>query len=138
MMHHIEVQYLFHGTLNILDAWITKFYHLMALRTNQMIMLLVTIGFFVLRKIFSELMFAYQIALHQKIQCIIHRRAAYPVIFILHADIERLNIKVALTRIDLLQDRVALRRLSQLLIFQVSCKNLFYLFVYFWIDHHSN
>ena len=46
MMHHIKVQYLFHSTLNILNAWITKFYNLMTFRTNQMIMLLVAVGFF--------------------------------------------------------------------------------------------
>ena len=86
-MHHIEVQYLFHRTLNILNPWITKFYNLMTFRTNQMIMLLVAVGLFVLRKIFSELMFANQIALYQEIQRVIDGSATHAVIFVLHADV---------------------------------------------------
>src|SRR5687767_4461584 len=94
MMHYIKMQYLFYCTLNILNARVTKFNYFMTLRTNQMIMLLIPIGFLVLRKIFSKLMFAYQIALYQEIQCIIYRSTTHPVIFVLHADVKRFNIKM--------------------------------------------
>jgi hypothetical protein len=57
MMQYIEMKDLLHGRLNILDAGVTKFDNLVAIRADQVVMLLVSVGLFVLREIFSELMF---------------------------------------------------------------------------------
>jgi hypothetical protein len=81
------MQDLFDRTLNILNARITEFHHFMTLRANEMIVLFVPVRFFVLRKVFSKLMLANQIALYQQIQGIIDSSTTYAVILVLHADV---------------------------------------------------
>ena len=65
VMHHIEMQNLFDGVLDILNPGIAEFHNLMAIRTNQMIMLLVPIRLPVLRQVFTKLVFTDQIAFDQ-------------------------------------------------------------------------
>src|SRR5690606_41583705 len=48
---------------------------------------------------------------------------------VFHADVQRLHVKMPLPRIDLLKDRIALRRLTQGLVLQVSREDLLYLFI---------
>jgi hypothetical protein len=49
MMKNLEVQDISNGILDILDAWITKLQDLIAINTDQMIMLFVSVGLFELR-----------------------------------------------------------------------------------------
>jgi len=42
MVQYIEVKQFFNSVLNILNPWIAKFCDFMTIRTNQMIVLLVT------------------------------------------------------------------------------------------------
>lgn len=88
MMHHVEMQYFFHRFLNILNSRIAELDYFMAIGANQVIVLLETIRFFILRQVLAELMFTHQIALNQQVQGIVHRCPAYPVIVVLHTDVE--------------------------------------------------
>jgi hypothetical protein len=67
----------------------------MAFGADQVVMLLVAIAFFVLSEVLSELVFTYQVALDKQIKGIINCRAAYPVILVLHANVKRFNIEMA-------------------------------------------
>jgi hypothetical protein len=126
MMHNIKMQDFLHCILYVLNSWIAKFNHFVAFRTDEVIMLLISIRFFVLRQIFAELMFAHQIARYEQIQGIVHGSPADPVVFILHIDVERFHIKMPVPGINLLQYGVPLRGLPQLLIFKVCRENLLY------------
>ncbi len=64
-MNDIKMQQLANCILNILYSRVTKFGDLVALRANQVIVLFVSIGLFVLSQVFSELMFAYQVTFYQ-------------------------------------------------------------------------
>src|SRR5690606_20833958 len=133
MMKNLKMKNLLSGLLNVLDTGIAEFDHLVAIRTNQVIVLFIAVRLFVLRQVLSKLMLAYQVTFHQKVQRIVHGGPAYPVILILHADVQRLHIEMPRPRIDLLQDSVALRRLAKRLVLQIRCEDLLYLFVNGWI-----
>jgi hypothetical protein len=94
-MHHVEVKQLFDCILNILNTGVTKLHNLIAICTNKMIVLLIPVRFFVLRKVFAKLVLADQVAFYQKIERIINGGTAYPVVLVLHVDVQRLNIEVA-------------------------------------------
>ena len=55
-MQYVEVKYLFNRGLNILDARIAKFDHLVAICTDEVVMLFVSVRLFVLREILAKLM----------------------------------------------------------------------------------
>ncbi len=93
-MHDIKMQQIANCILNILYSWVTKLGDLMALRANQVIVLLVPIGFFVLSQVLAELMFAYQVTFYQQIKCIVNGSTTYPITLVFHFDVERFYIKV--------------------------------------------
>jgi hypothetical protein len=130
------MQYLFYGTLDVLNPRIAEFDYFMTLRANKMIVLLVSVGLLILSEIFTKLVFAYQIALNQQIQRIINCGPAHPVILVFHVDIEGFHIKMAISGIDFFQNGVPLRRFSQLLILKVGRENLFYFLKNFCIKNH--
>jgi hypothetical protein len=101
-MDHLEIQNFRDGSLNVLDAWVTKFQYLITVNTNQVVVLLKTIRLFELSKVFSKLMFGHQITFHQQIQGIVNRGSTYPVVFIFHTYVEALYIKMARSTVNLL------------------------------------
>lgn len=124
MMEYIKMQDLLCGLLNVLYPGIAEFNHLMAIRADQVIVLFVSVGFLVLGQVLAKLMLAHQVTLHQKVQRIVHGRPADPVILVLHADVERLHVKMAVAGIYFLQYGVPFRRLPQGLVFQICCEYL--------------
>src|SRR5690349_22685296 len=136
MVKDIEVKDLLHGRLNVLDARVAEFHHLMTIRADQVIMLFVSKRFLILGEVLSKLVFGYQVAFHQQIKGVVNRCTAHPIVLVLHADVKRLHIKMAAAGIDLLQDRVTLGGLPQLLIFQISSEDLLYFLVYRRIKRH--
>src|SRR5690554_2400911 len=138
MMNDVKVQHFTHGILYILDPWITKLFYLMAFRTDQVIVLLIAVGLFILCQVLPKLMFGDQIAFYQQIQCIVNRGPAYPVIFIFHTDIEGFYIKMASPSIYFLQYCIPFRSLPELLIFKIRCKYFFYLLKERLVQSHDN
>ena len=137
-MENIKMKNLLGSLLNVLNPRIAEFNDLMTIRADQMVMLLVTIRFLILRQVLSKLMLTHQIALHQQIKGVVHRGPADPVVLVLHADIQRLHIKMTIPGINFLQDSVSLGRLPQRLVFQVRRKDLPDFLVYGWtVDHEK-
>lgn len=64
-MLYVELQDFAGHFLNLLDSGITEFKHLVAIGTNQVIVLFVFVGLFKLGQIFPELMFGNQVAIEQ-------------------------------------------------------------------------
>ena len=61
-MLYFEFQNIAHHTLNLLNSGVTKLNYFAAIKTDNMIMLLVAIRFFELRHIFTNLMLGNEIA----------------------------------------------------------------------------
>jgi hypothetical protein len=59
-----------------LYAGIAKFEDLVTLRTNEVIVLSIAVGFFIKREVLPEVMLPHKVALRQDIQGIVHRGAA--------------------------------------------------------------
>ena len=108
----------------------------MAFGTDDVVMLPVTVRLFVLRQVTAKLMFAHQVILYQQVQGIVHGGPADAVVLVLHADVERLYIKMPRSGIYLLQNSIALRRFAQAFAFQVGGKNLLYLFYSILVWYH--
>ena len=136
MMRNIELQHIADQRLNIMHPRVTKLNNFVAIRANQMIMLLRSITPLKLCQILSELMLADQITFNQQIQSIIHRRSANTIILVFHVDIEHFDIKVPFSRINFLQNCITLGRFTECFIFEISCKNFFYVFNYFLFGSH--
>jgi len=59
VVHHIELEHIAHHVLNILNARVAELHHLVAVGANQVVVLVVTIRFLVLRQVAAELVFRY-------------------------------------------------------------------------------
>ena len=80
---------------NFMNSGIAELNYLTRFNINKMIVLPALICSFELGNVLSELMFDDQIAIEQQLNGIIKRRPAYPVILVLHKNIERLNIEMS-------------------------------------------
>ena len=93
-MHHIKVQQFLHGVLYVLNSRIAELYYPVAIGADEVIVLLIPIGLFVLSEVLPKLMFAHQITFDQEIECIVHGGATYPVVFVLHTNVEGFYIEM--------------------------------------------
>jgi len=118
-MCDIELENIPHHTLNLLDPWITEFKHMLTIFANEVVMLLVSIGFLEPGNIFTKLMLGYQIGFQQKFDGVIDRCSANPVPFFLHMDEEKVNIKMFVHGIDFFQDQKTLCGLSLSILFKI-------------------
>ena len=123
-MYDLEIQQISHGGLDLLNTRITEFYYFPTIHADQVIVLLVAIGFFILRQIFTKLMLGDEVATDQKFKCIIDRSSTHPVIGIFHVYIQRLCIEMIGTAVDLFQDSIAFRRATKIVRFEMAGKYL--------------
>lgn len=100
MIVYIDIKNFFYGFFYLLDSGITKFFDLTRIGVDKMVVLVVKIRFFVLRLIFSKLVFSNQSTLQQKFDRIVESCPADSVIFIFHFDVKRLYIKVLFTVVN--------------------------------------
>ncbi len=131
-MGNIYAEHLFKGFFDILNPGITKFNHFTRLK-QDMVMLLEPIGFFELGQVLPELVLADKITFYQQVKGIVYRSAAYTVIVVLHADIQRFNIKMPFPAVNFLENGKALWGLSQLPRLQETRKYSFYFGINFLI-----
>lgn len=95
-MHHAETKHLFSGALYLHDARIAKFKNLFTICAYQVIMLTVFIRLLKLCKIFTELVFNHQTGVQQDLNIVIKGGPAHTVLFILHHEVQLLNVKMPL------------------------------------------
>ena len=114
-------------------ARIAKLHHFVALCTDHVVVLAVTVRFFVLCQVAAKLVLTYQVIFYQQIQGVINSCPAHAVVFVFHTYIKRFHIKVPVAGIYFFQDGEALRRFAKALAFQVGGKNLLYLFKFYRI-----
>ena len=90
-----------------------------------MVVLTVTVGFFVLRLVAAKLVFAHQVTLYEQVERIINCCPADAVIFVFHTDVERFYIKMTAAGINLLEDSKAFGSFTQVFVFQICSKDFF-------------
>jgi len=137
VMKHIKMKDFLNCILNILNSRVAKFHNTVAFSTNQVIVLFIAIRLLVLREILAKLMFADKVAFYKQVQGIVYGSTANAVILILHADIQRFNIEMAIAGIYFFQYRVPFGGFAQFFIFQVCCENFPNLVVNPSIERHN-
>lgn len=123
-MHDPELQYLFSGSLDLHDPRVTELKHLFTIGADQMVVLAVLIRLLELRHVLPELVFYHQPRAKQYLDVIIQRGPAHPVLLVLHHEVQLLNVKMPLVRINLIQYRESLRGLPVPVHLEIICQNL--------------
>ena len=136
MVHYPELLRFLHHFLNGIDSWIAEFHHLVAVGTDQMVVLPVGKRLLILTYILSKLMPRYQKTVFQEFQRIVKRSPAYLIFTVLHGLMQRFHIKVPGAGINLLQNGETLGRFPKLPCFQVRPENLAYFFKNLRIEGH--
>ena len=88
MVVYFNIEYFFDCFFNVLDSGITKFLHLSGICEDDMVMLTIKIGLFVLGLVFAKLVFSHQSALQKEFDSVVECCPAYPVIFVFHGDVQ--------------------------------------------------
>ena len=83
------------GLDNLLDPGVAKLDNIARIHIDQVIVLHAAVSLFKLGDVLAELMFYNQTAVQQQLNGIVKRGPAYPVVLILHENIEGLYIEVA-------------------------------------------
>jgi hypothetical protein len=113
------------GVLNDLpDAFIMEFGYFAGTDIDQVVVLGGCQRFLKLSNILPKLVLDNQFAVKQNLNGIIQRCPAHPIILVLHGDIERLNVKMTIARIDLIQDSISLRGFPMTVSLEVLGKNI--------------
>ena len=130
---NIKIQDFARRFLNLLDARIAEFEYALTVHTDQVIVLFVSVGAFKLGLVFAELVFGNKAAVEQQLNGIVKRGAAYPVLFVFHVYVQRLNVEVPAMRVNFIKNGETLRRLPVSLFFKVFRKDLLNGFAYIGI-----
>ncbi len=117
MVHDVEFQHVANHVLDILNPWVTELHHLVAIRTDEVVVLTVTVRFLVLGQVTAKLVFGNQIAVDQYIERIINRSSAYAIILVFHRDVQLVHVKVVFPVVDLFQNSESFGCFPQPLVF---------------------
>ena len=109
---------------NLLDPRIAELDHIARIHVDQMVVLHAAVSFLELGDVLAELMFYHKAAVQQKLNGIVQRGPAYPVVLVLHEDIEGFYIEVAVPGIDLVQNGIAFGCLTVPLSFKIISEDL--------------
>lgn len=110
--------------LDLLNSRVAKFDHFPALLANHVVVLFVSIRLLKLRDVFAKLVFADQVARDEQVDGVVQGGAAYPVLLVLHLQVQRLYIEVSIVGINLVQDRKAFGSFPVAVFAQVILKNV--------------
>ena len=135
MVVNFNVKNLFYRFFDRLYPWVAKLDNLPGIGHDDMVMLLVEVGFFIMALVLAKLVPSNQAAFQKQFYRVVERSAAHTIVFILHLDIQRFNVKMLLAIVYFLKYGIALRGFPVPFIFQEFCKNVFYNVLVFIIFH---
>lgn len=101
-MAYLNTQSFFNSILDFLNTRITKLENITGCKIYKMIMLFEFVRLLKLSAIILELMLNNQIAIEQQFHGIVKSCPAHPVFVVFHLDIQGLDIKMTISKIDLL------------------------------------
>ncbi len=124
MVVYFDIENLLDGLLDGLYSWVAKFDYFACIRHDDVVVLLVEIGFLVMRLILPKLVFAHQGTVQKQFDGVVQRRTTHAVILVFHLDVEVFYIKMLFAVVNFLKDCVTLRRFAVAFVFQVFRKNV--------------
>ena len=111
---------------NLFNPGIAELDHIAGIHFNQVVVLHAPVGLFELCNVLSELMLYHQAAIEEQLYGIVESGPADPVVFVLHEDVERLDIEMAVPGIDLIQDGITFGCFAVPLLLQIVSEDLLY------------
>lgn len=118
-MGHFDFKGIFYKLPYFFYPGISKLHNLSCFSINEMVMFFEFVRSFELSAIVAELMLGYQTAIQKQFNGIVQGSAADPVFVVLHTDIKRFNVEMAIRIIDLFENGKPLGSLSVPALFQV-------------------
>lgn len=109
-----------------LYARIAELGHFTAVCADKVVMLLRFKSLFELGDVLSELMLYHKLTVEQQVYRVVKRCAAHTVVLIFHEDIQRLDIEMAVPRVDLIKYGIPLGSLPVPVTLKIFCEDLFY------------
>ena len=128
MVRYFKIQQFAYHRFDILDARVAKLDDFSTMHTYRMVVLFEAVGLFVLREVFSELVFADQIAVDQEVKRVVNRGATDAVVLVFHVDIQRLGIEMVAATVYFFQNGVTFGRFPKAADFEVLAENGGHLF----------
>lgn len=126
MMGDLKLEQIAHHIFDLLNTGVTKLKYFSTINADQVVMLFVPVGFFVLCQVFTKLVLFNQIAIYQQFQGIVNGSSANAVILVLHMDIKRLGIKMICPLVNFFQNGKTLRGFPETIVLKMTRKNIFY------------
>lgn len=126
----IKLIYVRDHFLDALYAWVAEFEQLIAVHANQMVMLPITEGPFILRLISPELVPDHKITIYQQFQRVVYGRATYPVPAVFQPDVEFIGVHMIVRGVNFLQNDETFRSLPAAALLEKSAEystNFFHL-----------
>lgn len=102
VVQDIKLHHVAYHLLNILHPRVAEFCYLVAVRTDEVVVLAASVGSFVLSLIAAKLVLGYQIALYEHIERVIDRCSAHLVLFVFHRNVEFFYVEVVVSGVDFL------------------------------------
>lgn len=129
MVYNVDIKNIFECRFNILNPGIAKFDHFSGIGKYNVIVLFEFVRLFELGDIAAKLVLSDQVTSKQQIHRVVKRGPADAVILIFHFDVERFNIKMPIKIVNLTEYGKAFRSFPMAVFFEVSRKNLLYIFL---------
>ncbi len=104
MVGDLKIQKLTHHAFDLLYSRVAKFNYFFTIYTNDMVMLFITVAFFVLCQVLAKLVLLNQVAGNEQFKGIIYGSPADVEAFPQDIAIQRFGFKMVGARIDFLQD----------------------------------
>lgn len=121
---------------DLINSRITKLNDITGFQIYEVIMLNALISLFKLRYVSSKLMFDHKVTVKKEFNRIIEGCPTYPVVFILHKNIEGFDIKVSFPGVDFIEYGIPFRSFAMTFLFQILCEYLLNSFL--CLIHHHN
>jgi hypothetical protein len=135
MIRDGKLKYFTGHFLDLLDTRIAKFKYALAIRADEMIVLFVFEGFLELGQVFTKLVFRNEVAIQKQFDGVVQGGTAHPVFFVLHVNIQALNIEVAGAAVNFIENGKTLGSFPVFFLFQIIGEQAFYPVLDFGLGH---
>jgi len=125
---NIKIMDFLHHGLNLLDTGITEFKNSSALFADDVVVLLVGVGAFVVILVLAELVPLNKVAFNEKIKGIINRSSGNPGTGIFHIEEDIIGVKMPVCTVNLFEYHEALRGLPLVMLLKLRAEDSFYQF----------
>ena len=126
MVVDLDIEDVLDGLLDHLDARVAELDDFARVGHDDVIVLLVEIRFLVMRLVLPELVLADKRAIQQQLDRVVKRGAAYTIVFVLHLEVQVLDVEMLFALVNFLQDGISLGRFAVAVVLEVKRENVLY------------